>query len=128
MFGGMAAPPLVQISAFDMRPPVNAQAVPIKMQQITGSDQTGAANTTALTVGAMATLLIGANNVRARWGSTNALASAVAATDPILPAYGRFDWFVSSEDCFVGLEMASGSGTFDGYVWTSSGARSATSG
>ncbi len=112
-----------------MRPPVEgAAAAPIKPQRIAATDQTGASHTTALTQQQMATLLIGANAVRVRFGSTEAIAAATAATDPVLGPYTRFDWVVSSLDCFVGLEMASGSGTAEGHVWTSSGQRSATSG
>lgn len=115
--------PIQAQNAFDMRAPVEAATAVQKPQRITGSDQTGVANATALTVDQMATLLVGANAVRVRFGSTAVLAAAVAATDPIIPAYGRFDWQVSLLDCFVGLEMAAGSGTFEGHVWTSSGLR-----
>lgn len=107
-----------------MRAPSATAAGPQAPQRITGSDQTGASHTTALTVDQMATLLIGANAVRVRFATSEALAAAVAATDPILGPYTRFDWQVSSLDKFVGLEMASGTGTFEGHVWTSSGARS----
>ena len=117
--------PLAQLNAYDMRAPANTAAAPQTHQRITGSDQTGAVNSTALTVDQMATLLIGANAVRVRFAATADLADNVAATDPILGPYSRFDWLVSSLDCFVGLEMASGSGTFEGHVWTSSGARQA---
>jgi hypothetical protein len=116
--------PSAAIEAFDMRAGANENTAPKSAMRITGSDQTGAANGTALTVGCMATLLVGANAVRCRWGSTSSLAVAVAATDPILGPYSRFDWLVSSADVYVGLEMASGSGTFEGHVWTSSGTRS----
>lgn len=116
--------PATALASFDMRAPANTGAAPQAAQRITGSDQTGAANATALTVDQMATLLIGANAVRVRFAATADLADNVAATDPILGPYSRFDWLVSSLDCFVGLEMASGSGTFEGHVWTSSGTRS----
>lgn len=115
---------LAQENAYDMRAPSNTAAVPQKFQQITGTDQTGVANSTALQINCMATLLVGANAVRVRFATSQALAAAVAATDPILGPYSRFDWLVSSLDQFVGLEMASGSGTFEGHVWTSSGLRS----
>ena len=121
----MTTPTLQQGNAYDMCAPGAGCVVVQAPQRITGSDQTGVANATALTIGQMATLLIGANAVRVRWATTQTLADDVAATDPILGAYARFDWQVSAQDCFVGLEMASGSGTFEGHVWTSSGARQA---
>lgn len=117
--------PLQQLNSYDMRAPGAAAVTVQTTQRITGSDQTGAANATALTVDQMATLIIGANAVRVRWAATAALADDVAATDLILGPYSRFDWQVTSLDCFVGLEMASGTGTFEGHVWTSSGTRQA---
>ena len=117
--------PLQAQNAFDMRacPATGAATLVQAPFRITGSDQTGAANTTGLPVDQMATLLIGANAVRVRFATTQTLAEAVAATDPILGPYSRFDWQVSTLDRFVGLEMASGSGTFEGHVWSSSGLR-----
>ena len=117
--------PLQAQNVFDIRAPGAACAAVQTTQRITGSDQTGAANTVALTVDQMATLVIGANACRVRFAATATLADDVAATDLVLGPYSRFDWQVTAYDCFVGLEMASGSGTFEGHVWTSSGTRQA---
>jgi len=121
---GVALLPLQAQNAYDMRAPGATAAAPQTTQRITGSDQTGVANATALTVDQMATLIIGANAVRVRFAATADLADDVAATDLILGPYSRFDWQVTLLDRFVGLEMASGAGTFEGHVWTSSGTRS----
>lgn len=91
---------------------------PVSPQQIAGTGATAAGNTTALTSGRMATMLVGAAAVRMLFASSNT--GNVAATDPILPAYGRFDWFVEPSTAFVRLEAADGAAAFEASVWTSS--------
>jgi hypothetical protein len=101
-------------------------SAPLGAQQLSGTGGTGAENATALTVGQMATLLIGATAVRIAFGSSASVEAGT--TDPILPAYGRFDWYVSTADCFVSVQAADASSAYEAHVWTSSGQRTATSG
>lgn len=123
----MADPIAVQANA-DMRAPYEGGSAPYKPARISGTGGTGASHTTALQLSAMATLLVGATAVRVRFGTTEAVAAATATTDPILPAYGRIDWFVDTTTCFVGCEAADASSAYEAHVWTSSGPRTATSG
>lgn len=106
-----------------MRAPSGASGA-TAAQRLSGTGATGAENSTALTAGEMATLLVGATAVRVRWGSSASVEADT--TDPILAAYARFDWMVSSSDTFVSVQAADGSSSFEAHVWTSSGARSAT--
>ncbi len=93
-------------------------AAPNLSQQIAGTGSTAAGHTTGLTVGCMATLIVGATPVYALWASTNA--GNVATTDVILGAYSRFDWMVEAATAFVRLEAADQSSAFTASVWTSS--------
>ena len=112
--------------AADMRAPSGASA-PTLWQRLAGTGTTGDANVVALTVDAEATLLVGAVAVRFAFADSEAAAiTAASTTSPILPAYGRLDWVVSSRDTFVAVEAADGAAAFEAHVWTSSGERSAT--
>lgn len=94
------------------------------LQQVTGTGATSNATTATLVVGEMATILMGAVACRVGWSATEAGAeSAATTTSPILPAYGRFDWLVTSSDCFVAAEAADGASAYEFSVWTSSGSR-----
>jgi hypothetical protein len=117
------AEPLAVLAAADMQAPFEGGAVPYKPARIAGTGGTGDSHTTALQVNAMATLLVGATAVRVRFAATEAAAEATATTDPIIPAYGRFDWLATSSTCFVGCEAADASSAFEAHVWTSSGPR-----
>lgn len=122
---GMADSPTV-IQAADMRAPSGASA-PTLWQRLAGTGATADAQPVGLTIGAMATLLVGATAVRFGFGATEAAAvTDCTATSPILPAYGRKDWVVSDRDPFVAVEAADGAAAFEAHVWTSSGPRSAT--
>lgn len=122
MSGSGSAPTVVQAS--DVRPPSGASGA-TAAQRLSGTGATGAENTTALAGGEMATLLVGATAVRVRWGGADTVEADT--TDPILPAYGRFDWVVdSSRDDFVSVQAADGTSAYEAWVWTSSGARAAT--
>lgn len=85
--------------------------------RITGTGATSAANAVALPPGRMATMLVGAVAIRARWGAT---APTAAATDVYLPAGSRFRWYVEQSTQFVAIEADGGSGTFEAHVWCSS--------
>jgi hypothetical protein len=122
----MADSPTV-VQSCDMRAPSGASA-PTFWQRLAGTGTTGDANVTALTAGAMATLVVGAAAVRFDFGVNEAAAiTAASATSPILPAYGRLDWFVEAgRDQFIAVEAADGASAYEAHVWTSSGPRSAT--
>jgi hypothetical protein len=121
----MADSPTV-IQSCDVRPPSGA-AAPTKEQQLSGTGTTSAGNTTALTVGEMATLLNGAEPVRIGFGSSKAAAETDAdASAIILGPYGRYDWMVSERDKHVAARVVSGSAAYEASCWTSSGARAAS--
>jgi hypothetical protein len=117
----MDSPTVVQ--AADMRPPSGASGATAQ-QRLANTGTTEAENATALTVGELATLMVGAAAIRVSFGS--AASFATATTDLIVPAYGRFDWMVSPRDAFVSIEAADGSSAYEAWVWTSSGPRAAT--
>lgn len=115
----MTAPTVVQ--AADMRPPSGGSA-PTSAQRLSGTGGTGAENSTALKGGEMATLLVGATAVRVAWGGSSS--AEASTTGPILGAYSRFDWMVTTGvDDWVSVEAADGAATFEAHVWTSSGPR-----
>lgn len=88
--------------------------------RLAGTGTTEATNTTALGPGCLATLMVGAEAIRINFGA--ATAPTVATTDLIVPAYGRFDWTVEAQSCFVSIEAADGAAAYEAWVWTSSGA------
>lgn len=101
-----------------MRAPTSGRG----LQQVTGTGATSNATTTTLTIGEMATVLVGATAIRIGFASTEAAAeTAASATAPILPAYGRLDWLVTASDAFVAAEAADAASAFEFHVWTSSG-------
>lgn len=103
----------------EMRAPTSGRG----LQRVTGTGATSNATTTALTIGEMATLLVGPVSVRIGFAATEAGAeTAASATAPLLPEYGRIDWRVTATDCFVAAEAEDGASAFEFSVWTSSGA------
>jgi hypothetical protein len=82
----------------------------------TGEDSTPA----KLTVGRMATILVGAQAVRFNLRGTLGTATAVATTDPIIPAYGRFDWAVQPDTSVVYVESADATTAYEAWVFHSS--------
>jgi hypothetical protein len=93
-------------------------SAPREVQRLANTGTTEATNATSLTVGAMATIMVGAAAIRINFGS--ATAPTVAATDLIIPAYGRFDWTVGPADCFVSIEAADSASAYEAHVWSSS--------
>lgn len=88
---------------------------------ITGSGSTEDSNSTALTVGRMATLLVGSVAVSiALKAATGASTQVTAATSVQLPAYGRLDWVVTPTTRVVYQEATAGSGTHISWLWHSS--------
>jgi hypothetical protein len=107
----------------DMRPP-SGSAAPTQEQRLANTGTTESTNATALTDGAMATLLVGAVAVRVAFLAATGGGSAVETTDPIIGAYQRFDWKVSGAyDDFVAIQAADGASAYEAWVWTSSGPR-----
>jgi hypothetical protein len=90
-------------------------AVPRGYKRLADTGTTEDVVDTALTVGEMGTLLVGAAAVRLSFGAS------VATTDPIIPAYGRFDWRVTDGTDTPRIEAADGSSAYEAWVWTSSG-------
>ena len=101
-------------------PGTAADGSPRIPQRITGSGTTEDHNDYALSIGQMATMLVGAVAIRFRLAGSAGLSTQVAATDPYLPAGARFDWLVDIDTCFVYQEADGGSGTHESHVWTSS--------
>lgn len=88
---------------------------PKAKQRLASTGTTESVVATALTVGEMATLLVGAAAVRLEFGAS------VATTDPIIPAYGRTDWLVTDGTKTPRIEAADGSSAYEAWAWTSSG-------
>jgi hypothetical protein len=97
-------------SASDTRPP----------QRVNGTGTTEATVGQPLNLGRMATLLVGATAVRFRLARGTGLTTQVATTDPIIPAYGRYDWLVEPETCCPYVEAADGASAYEAWAWTSS--------
>lgn len=122
MAGG-SDPTVTQAS--DVRAPSGASA-PTGVQRIAGTGSTADTNGTALTGGELATLIVGGVAVVVDFGGADPVDPA-AATALRFAANTRFDWVVTvGIDDFVGLEADDGASAFEGWVWTSSGPRSAT--
>lgn len=109
------------VQAADVRAPVGS--VPKAAHRLDGTGTTEDTNSTSLTVGEMATIMNTANPIRVVFLSAAGGGSSVATTSWVLGPYARFDWLVSSSDCFVACEAADGSSAYEAFVWTSSGQR-----
>ena len=95
-------------------------AAPRTDKLLAGTGTTEDVNDTALTVGAQATLQVGAGSVRVTWDNDSAGASKVGTTDLLLPAGGRFDWTVETHTRYVHVEAGDGSSAYEAWVWQSS--------
>ena len=84
------------------------------------ADAAGAtqANATALAIGAMATLQIGAQAVRATFYKA-AAGGVVGATDMLFAANTAVSWLVEDETCFVYVAEPGGA-AYEAWVWPSS--------
>lgn len=114
-----------EVQAADCRAPSGA-SVPTLDDRLAGTGATEDTNATSLTVNEMATILVGSVAVRVAFLSATGGGSSVATTDRALGPYARFDWLVTSRDCFVAVQAADGSSAYEAWVWTSSGPRSTT--
>lgn len=108
--------------AADMRAPSGSVA-PTASQELSAAGTNEAHNTTALTVGEMATLINAGVEIRVAFASAAGLAAQVGNTNLIIGPYGRLDWMVENSDKHVYTESKDGAATHEAYVWTSSGKR-----
>lgn len=100
--------------------PIGGGSAPRAEQRISGTGTTEANSATALTLGAKATLMNGANSIRVSFRAATGVATAVATTSLLIGSYGRFDWDVTDETDFVYVEAGDGASTFECWIWTSS--------
>ena len=99
-------------------------SAPFLPDRLAGTGTTEDHNTTALKVGAMATLLCGDTAVRFSLRTDTGGSTQVATTDRILAANQRFDWIVTKDTAVVYVEASDGSSAYECWVWSSSsGAR-----
>ncbi|NJL44442.1 MAG: hypothetical protein HC945_03980 [Nitrosarchaeum sp.] len=83
----------------------------------TGSTES---SSTELTVGKMATIMVGATAIRIEFLPTAGAGSSVATTSLIIGVNQRFAWVVLDETKFVAIEAADGASAYEAWVWTSS--------
>lgn len=107
--------------ASEMLVPSGDATAPYDEQRLANTGTTESVNATSLVIGSMATLVVGGVAVRVRWRGTGGLATQVATTQQIVPAYGRIDWtVVSNRSAFVYVEAADGASAYEAWVWSSS--------
>ncbi len=114
----MTAPAVT--SAHIMNGPVGGGTFPRAYDRLANTGTTEDSNAAQLPEGPMATILVGAAAVRFSLRKTLAQATQVATTDPIIPAYGRFDWTVTEETRVIYIEAADGASAYEAWVWASS--------
>jgi hypothetical protein len=108
--------------ASDMRGPVGGGTYPLGPDRLAGT--TGEDSTpTKLRVGVMATILVGAQPIRFSLRGALEGTTQVATTDPLLPAFGRYDWVVASDTCVVYVESSDATTAYECWVWQSSPGR-----
>ena len=111
-----------EYQAADVRAP--AGAAPTGPDRLNGTGTTEDHNTTVLTGGEMATLVVGENPVRVTFSGETGASAQVATTDLRLPGGFRLDWVVTTGvDDVVYVEAADENSTYELWVWTSSGPR-----
>jgi len=107
-------------SADIMLGPASAGDEPRKPKRLAGTGATEDVTDTALAVAQYATILVGAVAVRFTLSANATATGQVATTDPIIPAYGRFDWLVGNDTIHAHVEAADGTTAYEAWVWTSS--------
>jgi len=105
---------------FRVLAPAGGGTFPRKEDRLTGTGTTEDLNTTALTVGPYATLLVGNVAVRVVFNNDSTATGQVATTAPIIAANTRFDWEVELGTRYVHIEAADGSSVYEAWVWQSS--------
>lgn len=100
--------------------PVGGGSAPVATQRIANTGTTEANNATALTPLSMATLQAGAASIRVSFRGATGVVGAVATTDLLIPAGGRFDWYVTPDTDIVYVEAGDGASAYECWVWSSS--------
>lgn len=100
--------------------PIGGGDAPRAAQRLANTGTTESHNSTLLALNEMATIMVGAAAIRVSFRAATAGATQVATTDPIIPAYGRFDWLVTPLTACVYVEAADGSAAYEAHVWSSS--------
>jgi hypothetical protein len=107
--------------ASEMIVPSGDATAPYDEQRLANTGTTESSNATGLVVGSMATLVVGGVAVRVRWRGSAGLATQVATTQQIVPAYGRIDWTVlKGKSEYVYVEAADAASAYEAWVWSSS--------
>lgn len=101
-------------------PSAGAATDPRRPQRLANTGTTESSNANALVENTMATYLNGGTAVRFRFSGKTGQAAQVAATDPIIPPYGRFDWTVEGGTRVLYIEAADSASAYEGHVWQSS--------
>jgi hypothetical protein len=110
-------------SAAAVRPPIynatpSATNVPLGVvQRLAGTGATGAENAIAMPTARYATLMVGDEDVRVRFGTGTVEADT---TDIIVKAGTEFSWYVESDCDIVSVQAADGASAFEAWVWCSS--------
>lgn len=110
-------------SAAAVKPPiynatVNATTVAAgAVQRLAGTGATGTENSVAMPKARYATLLVGDEDVRARFGTGTVEADT---TDVIVKAGTEFTWYVESDCDIVSVQAADGAAAYEAWVWCSS--------
>lgn len=76
-----------------------------------------ASNSTKLTPGTQARLLVGAQAIRFTLRGTLSAASQVSATHPLLAANSHHDWEVETGSEVVYVQSSDGSTAYQAWVW-----------
>lgn len=100
--------------------PAADSSAPRAEQRLANTGTTESSNSTALSVGCMATLCVGATAIRVTFRTSTGLSTQVAATNRIIPAYGSYDWYVTNDTKVVYIEAADSASAYEAHVWTSS--------
>ena len=100
--------------------PVGGGTAPRAKQNLSGTGTTEAHNSTLMSVGAQATLLVGGAAIRFSHRAAAGASTQVATSDTLLAAGARFDWKVTPETTVVYVEAGDGSASYEAWVWQSS--------
>lgn len=106
-----------------MLSPIAGGTAPRAEQSLSGTGTTEATNTTALTVGELATIKNGPVHVRCVFLAATGTGTSVPAAEPfVLGPCEAWNWMVETGTKFVAIEAYDGATAYIASVWTSSGA------
>jgi hypothetical protein len=107
------------VSAAMLAPSENGRAL---AGRLSGTGTTEATNSTALSAGSLATIVVGPAAVYVRFLSAAGGGSSVTSAnyDVEVAAGMRFDWTVEAGNKHVAIEASDGSSAYRATVWTSS--------